>query len=455
MGGIFTLIPIVVVLTMAVLTRKTASSLIVGIVTAYIVHSGTGFLWTLYDGIYAVGMASGTVWILVMMVFIGAMLGLTAEMGVSQAIIAFIQKRIDSQKGLFIWSWILIVVLFIDDGIRTMVLGQLSPLYDKYKVPRASLAYLADSTATGLASVIPLTSWAAFYMGLFSGFEGFTDKTPFAMYVEVIPFMFYSWASILIVFLFTFGKFPKLGPMKTSYKRLAEFGELYTEKSKRFNETEAAQVNPETVVDKGAHKIICFLVMIAVLTIVVIIYQDLVIGLMIAVAILAIWALLARFSTWEKLMRASLEGAASMMIIVIIIFCAYSMREAFTVLGLPDFVVEVVEPFVSPAMFPFISFIAVCFLSFTTGSNWGVPAVYATIGVPLAMSIGANRLMTMAAIINGATFGGHVCFYADYTVYASALTKIDNMEHALTQFPYGLVGAAIAGLLFLGFGIAM
>jgi len=87
-------------------------------------------------------------------------------------------------------------------------------------------------------------------------------------------------------------------------------------------------------------------------------------------------------------------------------------------------------------------------LSFTTGSNWGVPAVTVPILVPLGIALGANNYMVLAAIASGGAFGSHACFYSDATCFTSAVTKIDNMEHALTQFPYAMISALSAAILF-------
>ena len=459
MGGIITLLPVIVLLFVAVKTKRTASSLIIAVILAYIIKDGPEFIWTMIDGFYDVAMDEDLIWMILIMVFIGCLIGLLTVMGATEALITVITKRINSQRSLFLYSWLLIVLLFIDDAVRTIVLGQLSPLYDKYGVPRATLTYLADGTGPCIATLIPVTDWAAFFMGIFAGYYALSDTEIFSMYVGAIPFMFYGWASIIIVFGFTMGWIPKLGAMKKTYAHFEKTGELYSERSRRFNEMKTVEMDEDgnfiSSIQKPVPRIVCFVVTFVILTAVVIIWHDLLIGLVIANLILAIWALVARFAKWGSILSSALEGAASMTTINIIIFSAITLRTVLTDLGMPDFIISVAEPFVSPALFPVISFLAVCLLTFTTGSNWGVTAVYATIGAPLGIAIGAHPALLMAAIINGATFGSHICFYCDYTVFASQLTKIDNMEHALTQLPYGLIGAGISVVLFAAFGIML
>lgn len=459
MGGIITLLPVVILLFVAVKTKRTASSLILAAIIAYIIKDGPGFLWALIDGLYDACMDEDLIWMIMIMIFIGCLIGLLRVTGAIEAMITVTTKRINSQRSLFLYSWLLILLLFIDDALRQIVLGQLTPLYDKYRVPRATLAYLADGTGPGIATLIPITDWAAFFMGIFAGYYALSDTEAFSMYVSAIPFMFYGWVSILIVFCFTMGWIPKIGAMKKTYEHFEKTGELYSERSQRLNQMKTVEMDEDgnfiSSIKNPATRVTCFVVTIIILTAVIITWHDLLVGLVIANLILTIWALLARFAKWNDILSSALEGVESMTNIIIIIFSALTLRTVLTDIGMTDFIISVAEPFVSPGLFPAISFIVVCLLTFTTGSNWGVTAVYATIGAPLGIAIGAHPALLMAAIINGATFGSHICFYCDYTVFVSQLTKIDNMEHALTQLPYGIIGAVISVVLFAAFGIVL
>lgn len=107
----------------------------------------------------------------------------------------------------------------------------------------------------------------------------------------------------------------------------------------------------------------------------------------------------------------------------------------------------------SPALLPFITFIACTILTFASGSNWGATLAVAAIVIPLCAALEGNMILVLAAIVSGTAFGAHVCFYCDVTVFTSGMTKIDNIEHAVTQLPYGLIGMAVscAGYLLAGF----
>lgn len=118
---------------------------------------------------------------------------------------------------------------------------------------------------------------------------------------------------------------------------------------------------------------------------------------------------------------------------------------------LTEFLIEIAKPLLTPVLFPTISFLLLAVLAFVTGSNWGMSAVVIPILLPLCDALGANVVLTMAAIISGGAFGSHACFYTDATVLASNSAGIDNMEHALTQIPYVTIAAVLSTI---GFGVA-
>lgn len=461
MSGIITLLPVVILLIVAITTKKTTSALVIGALVAFILTGKGDFLNTIMDGLYGVGMDGDTVWLLLIFVFIGVFVGVLKVTGVANALLRFIAKKVKSGRSLYLWTWAFALILFIDDALRTTVLGQLTPLYDKYKIPRASFAYMVDILGVAFASLIPITSWAAFYQGVFGEYEELSYiGSPFDIYLHTIPFLFYAWLGIIMLFCYTMGWIPKLGAMKNTYKVAAETGRLYSERSDKYNEAVDSilifeESNEAAEKENSVLKIGCFIGMIIILTVSVFMYSDLLYGLIIADGILIAVSFITRMAKWNEMLDAIISGVVSLYPLMIIVFCAYLMRDAVIGLGMPDYIISVVEPFVVPELFPCLAFIICCILTFTTGSNWGITAVFATVGMPLAFSIGADPILTMAAIINGAAFGSHICFYTDMTVFVSSMVKIDNIEHAFTQLPYGLITGGISAGLFAAFGYIM
>ena len=138
---------------------------------------------------------------------------------------------------------------------------------------------------------------------------------------------------------------------------------------------------------------------------------------------------------------------------IAIVFMAFVMQQAANDIGLPNYVIETVAPYLNGDIFPAVSFIVVALLTFITGSNWGIPAVCVPIILPLGASLVANLVLVMAAVLSGGALGSHACFYSDATVLTSSSCSIDNMDHALSQIPYALIASAVslAGFLICGF----
>lgn len=147
-----------------------------------------------------------------------------------------------------------------------------------------------------------------------------------------------------------------------------------------------------------------------------------------------------------------IQGFADSVSALAIIVAALWMRQASADLNLPEYVIGLVEPFVTPNIYPMLAFLIVAGLGFVTGSNWGIPAVCAPIIIPLGAACGANLLIVMAAIVCGGTFCSHACFYSDATVITSASCGIENMDHVYSQLPYTIISAVIASILFLASG---
>lgn len=443
--GFLGIIPVIALLGMAIWTRKCISSMIMGCIIGCIIIGGTGFLTTFVDMIYTTGCDADTVWILVLLALIGPIVALLAKSGGPEALTKIAKRKVKSEKSLFLWSWLLAILLFVEDMMRSAVLGQLSPLYDKQKVPRAALAYFIDASSTTITSLIPITGWAVFFQGIFADFDELKGYgSGFDIYVKTIPYNFYAIAALIVCFLFTIGIIPKLGGMKKAYKRVEETGELYSEDSIKLNPP-IEYDEDDSNIDKLGLGI--FIFGIALLTGVTIL-SDVLYGMLVCCLTLPIVLFFSKKASWKDLMDTALQGVRNTVEMIVICFFVYFFRNVIIELQLPEWVIETCSPFLSASMFAGVTFVACSLLTFCSGSTWGVTVVYATIAVPLCTAIGADPILVLAAILSGEAFGAHICFYCDYTVYASTCGKINNIEHATTQLPYGILGGIIAALAF-------
>ena len=256
-------------------------------------------------------------------------------------------------------------------------------------------------------------------------------------YIHAIPYCFYPFIALFIVFLFCMGWFPKLGPMKKAYQRVAETGMVYSEASKKYNMAEPVYTEDGNVWD--------FLIPIVLLVAVGIASGEILLGVLVAIVVCLILYVPRKLVSMEEFLNLMISGFGSMLSIFFMLVGAFSLANVCSGLGLTEYLIEIVKPFLSAGAFPALSFLLLAVLAFITGSNWGMSAVVIPILIPMCAALNGNVILTMAAIMSGGAFGSHACFYTDATVLSSNSAGIDNMEHALTQWPYVFISAALVG----------
>ena len=243
------------------------------------------------------------------------------------------------------------------------------------------------------------------------------------------------------------GWFPKLGAMKKAYQRVEETGMLYSSASKKYNMNEGEYT--------GDGKVSDFLIPILLLIAVGMISGEILLGVLVAIVACLILYVPRKLMNMEEFLNSMIEGFGSMLSIFFMLVGAFSLANVCGQLGLTEYLINLAKPLLSAALFPMLTFLLLALLAFVTGSNWGMSAVVIPIMIPMCEALGANLILTMAAIISGGAFGSHACFYTDATILSSNSAGIDNMEHALSQWPYVFIAAALSSVLFLICGIIL
>ncbi len=452
--GAWTLLPPLVIIAIAIKTKSTTSSLLTGTLLCCVLQYKTDFLTGFINLMYSVGCNEDTVWYALFVVLFGCILGVWSTTGATNAVADKMMKFATTQRRTLVLSWLVGILLFIDDFTSIAVRGTMTKLYDKNQIPRAMLAYIADSTASPMCILIPFGTWAIFYQSVFAGYSEVTALgTPMQVYIRTIPYLFYGWASLFIPLLLSIGVLPPVGAMKRAYQRAQTSGELYGPESRALNQGDCETVLSTESCAGSYKRVICFLVPLACFIVAVLATGDVIIACILTLAVLVVLCLAMRISSWGQMMSACMNGVQSMTSMIVIVFAAYMVRDSLIAIGLPEYIVAVARPFMSPELLPLITFVACTVLTFASGSNWGATLAVAAIVIPLCAALNGNMILVLAAIVSGAAFGAHVCFYCDVTVFTSGMTKIDNIEHAVTQLPYGLLGMAVScvGYLLAGF----
>ncbi|MBS5521313.1 MAG: sodium:proton antiporter [Clostridiales bacterium] len=450
--GILTLLPIIIVIVIALKTKRTLEPLIVGTLVTYMIIDGFGFANGWMDAFFRVASNRDHQWVFMVCALFGSLITL---LGASHGTLGFsekLEKFCRGPKTTLIVTWIMGILIFVDDYLNIMTLSTcMKKLTDRKKIPRETLSYIIDSTGAPVCAVLPFSTWAIFFSGLFFAEAGIPELgygSAIETFYHIIPFIFYAIAAVFIVPLFIMGVIPKVGRMRKAYNRVKDTGKVYSKESEPLN-MEDEDENSLAL----AGNIWDFILPVGTLIALAIIGGELFLAVIAAIAVCFVLYIPRKKMSITQFCDLAMHGFCNMIPTVAIIFFAFVMQEAMTDIGIATYVINAVTPFMSAALFPAITFIIVALLNFSTGSVWGIPAIVVPIILPLALSIGANPLVVMGAVVSGATLGSHACFYSDATVLTSSCCKMENMDHALSQLPYALIaaGVSVVGYLICGF----
>lgn len=449
--GLLTLLPAILVIVIAIMTKRTTEPLMIGCLTSYIIIYGIRFVTPMMEAFFDVVTDYDNVWLILVCGLFGSLIALLNASNGTKAIARAIGKICKSGKSTLFMSWILGIVIFVDDYMNIMTISScMRKISDKNKVPREALAYVIDSTGAPTCVLLPFSTWAIFYAGAFweqDAVRNLGYSSAIQTYIHAIPYMFYAIAALLVVPLFIFGMIPHLGAMKKAYQRIENAGIVYSEESKQYN------LGEEKGEANGKGHVVDFLLPMILLIIITIWLDDIFLALIAAIIACFVLYIPRKTISIKQFCDLWVHGFADMVPALAIIVAALFMRRASADIFLPDYVVSHVMPYVDVKSFPAVAFLVVSALAFITGSNWGIPAVCAPIIIPLGAACGANILLVMAAIVSGGVFSSHACFYSDATVMTSTSCSIENMEHASTQLPYAIISLAISFIAFLLFGM--
>lgn len=435
------LIPAVVTIVIAILSRRPIESLLSGVVVGLLMLEPSVALTNFSAILLDVMMDETIAWIIIVCGLMGSLISLLMRAGAASAFSDLLAARAQSSGSALLYTWLLGLVIFVDDYLNALAVGSsMRKVTDKFKVSREMLAYVVDSTAAPICVLIPVSTWAVFYAALFME-SGFADAGQgMALYISAIPYMLYPIIAVLLVPLVATGRIPALGLMKRAEARSraghmpAVFEEF---------EPQTSQAPDRSV------KLYHFTLPIMALLVFSLWGDpwnpDVQLGVIVAVALTILLFGLQKLMGWTEMFDSVLDGIKIMLPALTIVVMAFMFKEVNDRLGLAPFIIDTVAPVMTPVLLPLVVFVTMAFISFATGSSWGVFAIAIPIILPLAEAMGVSIPLAIGAIISASAFGSHACFYSDATVLAAQGSGCDVMDHALTQIPYAMIAAIIAG----------
>ena len=450
--GIISLVPPLAMLLFALKTKKSFEALIFGTLVGYVIMHGAGFLVPWCDMLLDECSNRDNLYILMLCGMFGGLIFLLREVRGTLGFQNFISRYCKSERSVMLMSVLMGIVIFVDDYLNVMTVGTcMKGLFDKKRLPREALAYIIDSTGAPVCAILPLSTWVVFYSGMFGQDPSLLDvgfTSGMDVYYRAVPYMFYPFAALLVVFLFAMGWLPKLGPMRKSYERMAES----KEKARQIIvEAQASEQPP--VKEEG--NIFDFVAPMSILIGVTIYTSDMFIAIVCTLAACLLLYLPRKKMSFSRFVELFWEGYKDMLPVLGILLACFMTKRVSSDMAMPEYVISLVEPLMDAHLIAAITFIVIAGLTFVTSSFWGIEIIAISIVVPLAIAVGGNVLLVLGAVVSGGVFGSHACFYADATVLSSSTCDIDNISHAVTQLPYALLGAAIATLGFVIMGYAL
>lgn len=444
--GILTLLPAAFLITYIFWTKRIMEALILASLMGFVMVHKWDFFSAFNESLLNVLMSEDIAWLFVVCGLMGSIIALIEKSGGAFAFGEWVAARAKTQKSSLMWTWILGVLIFIDDYLNSLTVGScMAPVTDRHKVSREKLAYVVDSTAAPICVLIPISTWAVFIAALLETNGMAPDGQGVLYFIKTIPYNFYGWFAALIVPLVIMGVIPTIGPMKKADRRALETGVLAPPGSEKIDIKAGEQIE---VHDKP--KIINFFLPIAFLVASTIYFEiDMMMGVITTVAFMFLFYIPQRLMSALDFADTCVKGIKNMLFPLLLVVLAFMFADANEQIGFIQYVIDGAKPLMTPEMLPLVVFLVLGFTEFISGTSWGMYVIALPIVIPLAGAVGANPFLVVGAVVSAGVWGSHICFYSDATILSSSASGCDNYQHAITQLPFGLMAAALAAVAFL------
>ncbi len=450
--GFFVLVPSVFLLGFVLYTKRILEGLTLAVFLTYLIIYKLNFFTPMNEALTEVLTDGDTQWLFIVCGLMGSIITLIDKSGGAKAFGDWVATMAKTKKSTLLWTWVLGILIFIDDYLNSLTVGAcMAPITDKHKVPREKLAYVVNSTAAPVCTLIPISTWAVFIGTLIVKAGGAPEGEGVKFFIKTIPYNFYGILATILVPLVILGIVPTFGPMKKAEHRAQTTGVLAPPGSEKI--AIRGTDGQEDYKGKKKPNILNFFLPIFVLIASTIYFDiDMQKGVITTVAFTFLLYVSQGLMGPEEFFDTCIEGIKHMLFPLILVILAFSFSTVNKDIGFLTFIIDTAKKFMTPELFPFITFVALGITEFIMGISWGMYAIAIPIIVPLAQSIGADPYVAIGAVCSAGVFGSHICFYSDATILTASSTGCNNFQHAITQMPFGLLAAGTSALLFLAAG---
>lgn len=422
--------------------------------------------------------------IILFTLLIGGVVGIISKNGGTIGLANQITKFAKTPRSGMLSSWMMGLVIFFDDYANSLIIGNMMrPITDKLKISREKLAYIVDSTAAPIASLVIISTWIGYELGLISdGLNAIgSSQNPYEVFIQTLPYRFYPIAAIFFVFITSYLK-RDFGPMykaevKARNSVIPQIDSINTNKNKPKNEIPSNKIKwfngaipiliilfgtilglvftgiealeSKGIYDYGIEQIIRESDS----------YRSLLWASLISGIVAIFLTVSQRIRKLEDAIKSWHGGVQSMMIAAIILVMAWGISSITSDLKTADYLISVISDSINPRFLPALVFITCGLISFATGTSWGTMAIVMPIVIPMASTISISEGLNMAdtniiivgvisSVLAGSVWGDHCSPIADTTILSSMASKCDHISHVKTQLPYAILVGFVG--LFLG-----
>lgn len=497
--GWFSLIPPVLAIFLALVIRQVIVSLAAGIyVGAFFIYDYDPFIAFLRfaDSIVLNSLTDPDhMFVITFTLLIGGVVGIITKNGGTAGLANIITKLAKTARSGMIASWLMGLAVFFDDYANSLIIGNMMrPITDKLRISREKLAYIVDSTAAPIASVVIISTWIGYELGLIG--EGLkiigSTENAYDVFISTIPYRFYPIAALFFVFATSYFQ-RDFGPMYRAEKRARLTGKLFETLSSEAKTVSEDELGIGKAKPKWYNAAVPIL-MILFGTVAGLIYTGITKLEEIGSSNYSIQNIISNSDSYSALLWASLlacfiaivmtvwqgiqslsdvinswyKGVQSMLLACIILVLAWSISNVTTELMTADYLISIVSDAINPRFLPVIVFIVCAFISFATGTSWGTMAIVMPIVIPLASLLsdnfgfaGDDKIIiihgVISSVLTGSVFGDHCSPIADTTILSSIASKCNHIDHVRTQLPYAMLVGIIcmaAGDIPTAFGFS-
>ncbi len=467
--GFWSVVPPLLTIVLALVTKNVFISLLIGIFTSSMVLCGgaplTGLNDTFYSFIHTFESSGNTI-TLISFLLIGALIYLIEKSGGVEGFTEVMLKKralIKTKRGANIFTWLLGIIIFTSGSLSCMVTGSVSrPFNDALKVPHEKSAFIVHATSTPWCVLFPLSGWLAALAGyLTSG--GVPESEAISVLLRSIPLNFYCILAVfgtLAVSLFGIN----IGPMRKAEERAEKTGAL--DNPGRGGALTEEAMSPSKAKPRVLNMLLPMGVLIATILAVLTItgkgnptqgagMQSLLWGCILAVLTICILCVAQKLFSVDEVINEMFKGMGTMLPVAGILLFGFTMGNLVKDLDTGNYLTSVFMGVLSPAFLPALSFLLCMLLSFATGTSMGTMAIMSVICLPMAISMGISIPLVAGAVFGGSIFGDHSSPISDTTIMSCATTGCDIIDHVKTQMPYVLIFAAISLVLYVVLGFVM